>query len=61
MKKLPEAEVFVDMAIELGVDPSFIEKDWFATELLVEIAKIDFVPIVFTGGTSLSKAVVATR
>lgn len=56
MKKLPEAEVFVDMAIELGVDPSFIEKDWFATELLVEIAKIDFVPIVFTGGTSLSKA-----
>lgn len=56
MKKLPEAGAFEELAIELGVDPSFVEKDWYATELLVEIAKIDFAPVVFTGGTSLSKA-----
>jgi hypothetical protein len=34
MKKLPPIEVFDDIAIELGVDPSFIEKDWFAVKIL---------------------------
>lgn len=56
MKKLPDAGVFEELAIELGVDPSFVEKDWYATALLAEISKIDFAPVVFTGGTSLSKA-----
>lgn len=55
MKKYPDLEIFEDIAIELGVDPSFVEKDWFATQILIEIAKIESPEIVFAGGTSLSK------
>ena len=55
MKKLPPAEVLGDIAIELGVNPSFVEKDWFAVLILEKIAAISFAQIVFTGGTSLSK------
>lgn len=56
MKKLPSADVLEEIAIELGVDPSFVEKDWFAVELLTAISSIETPEIIFTGGTSLSKA-----
>jgi hypothetical protein len=39
MKKLPPIEVLDDIAIELGVDPSFIEKDWFAVKILQVVSK----------------------
>ncbi|WP_051069433.1 nucleotidyl transferase AbiEii/AbiGii toxin family protein [Desulfotignum phosphitoxidans] len=57
MKKLPPIEVFDDIAIELGVDPSFIEKDWFAVKILQGVSTLSVVPlkIIFAGGTSLSK------
>ena len=57
MKKLPPIEVLDDIAIELGVDPSFIEKDWFAVRILQVVSIISVAPleIIFTGGTSLSK------
>jgi predicted nucleotidyltransferase component of viral defense system len=57
MKKLPPIEVFDDIAIELGVDPSFIEKDWFAVKILQGVSTLSVAPlkIIFAGGTSLSK------
>jgi len=54
MKKL-DFKLLEDIAIELGVEPSFIEKDWFAVKILKTIASILDINIIFTGGTSLSK------
>lgn len=56
MKKQPVSELFEDIATELGVDPSFVEKDWFAVQVLTHIASLEIPQIIFTGGTSLSKA-----
>ena len=58
LKKSLDVTVIQDISLELGIDPSFIEKDWYAVQLLALIA--DFhsdkgVQIVFSGGTSLSK------
>lgn len=54
----PEPHAFEEIAIELGVDPAFVEKDWYATQVLKAIAAIPPGPIapVFAGGTCLSKA-----
>lgn len=46
------------MAAEAGVEPAFVEKDWFAVQLLAMVAehnKASPVKGVFSGGTSLSK------
>jgi predicted nucleotidyltransferase component of viral defense system len=55
---LPEPQVLEDIAIELGVDSAFIEKDWYAIQVLAAIAAIEPERIapVFCGGTCLSKA-----
>lgn len=55
MKKFPPVDIIEEIAVELGVDSSFVEKDWFATQILSEIAQIESPEIIFTGGTSLSK------
>lgn len=57
MNKCPSKELIEETANELGVNPSFIEKDWFATELLKSLASREFrgCQLVFAGGTSLSK------
>ena len=51
-------EAIQEIAIEMVVDPSFVEKDFYAVHVLSKIAEIQIpdVEIVFTGGTSLSKA-----
>ena len=52
-----DAQTIEDIAIELGVDPSFIEKDWYAVKVLKAISGFSheaMIPI-FSGGTSLSK------
>lgn len=57
LKKSPDKEIIEEIAIELGVDPSFIEKDWYAIRLLEAISQVTdekFSPV-FSGGTSLSK------
>lgn len=53
-----EPETINDIAIELGVDPSFIEKDWYAVKVVAAIAGLanDSITPIFCGGTSLSKA-----
>lgn len=58
LKKSLDETVIQDISLELGVDPSFIEKDWYAVQLLVLLSEFQGgrdVKIVFSGGTSLSK------
>lgn len=57
MKKYPSADLFIEVASEYGVDPSFIEKDWYAVQVLKLLSDhtIDGAFLVFCGGTSLSK------
>jgi predicted nucleotidyltransferase component of viral defense system len=55
---LPDTQALEDISIELGVAPSFIEKDWHAVRVLSAIAEIeaDGIQPIFSGGTCLSKA-----
>lgn len=58
LKKSPSKTVIQDISLELGIDPSFIEKDWYAVQLLVLVSEFQGrgnLKIVFSGGTSLSK------
>lgn len=54
----PDKRAIEDVAAELGVDPAFVEKDWYAVQVLSAIAGIDHPEMapVFCGGTSLTKA-----
>lgn len=42
----------------MGIDPSFIEKDWFVTQVVAALAAFRYegFELIFTGGTALSKA-----
>ena len=53
----PGNELIEAIAAELGVDPSFVEKDWYAIRLVAMIVNVrqDNLKPVFSGGTSLSK------
>lgn len=58
LKKFPDSETFRDIALETGIDPAFIEKDWYAVQLIKAIAEINAsseTQAIFSGGTSLSK------
>lgn len=54
---LVDAEAINEIAAELGVSPAFIEKDWYAVQVLKAIASFqsEHVEVIFSGGTSLSK------
>ncbi|MFM6008596.1 MAG: nucleotidyl transferase AbiEii/AbiGii toxin family protein [Sphaerospermopsis kisseleviana] len=45
------------IASDLGVDPSFVEKDWYAMRIIAALITVDKLgmKLVFAGGTSLSK------
>ena len=58
LKKSLDVTVVRDIALELGINASFIEKDWYAVQLLALLSELQSsrdVKIVFSGGTSLSK------
>ena len=57
MNAPPERELLETIATELGVDPSFVEKDWHAIRLVGVLAGIEHAGLrpAFSGGTSLSK------
>lgn len=57
LSSLPDKASIEEIAIELGVDPAFIEKDWYAVKVIQSIAGLSHQNItpVFSGGTSLSK------
>lgn len=52
-----DKEVVGYLARERGIDPAFIEKDWYAVRVLKTLSNYSFddITIIFTGGTSLSK------
>lgn len=57
MSAPPDRELIEAIAADLGVDPSFVEKDWHAMRLVAVVAGVteaDITPV-FSGGTSLSK------
>ncbi len=58
MNRRPEKELFEEVALLKNIDPSFIEKDWFVTQVIAVLADLntDGFEFVFTGGTALSKA-----
>ncbi len=58
MNGSPDKKLIEAVALEMGIAPSFVEKDWYVTQAIktvssVQIPKFSFV---FTGGTALSKA-----
>ena len=57
MSEPPNQELLEAVATELAVDPSFVEKDWHATQVIERIAQPGSAKLapVFSGGTSLSK------
>lgn len=58
MNQLPNNEQFAEAAAELAIAPSMVEKDWHMTQVLAFISNLILLgyKIVFSGGTSLSKA-----
>ena len=40
LKKLPNKSDIQDISLELGIDPSFVEKDWYAVQLLVLLSEL---------------------
>lgn len=50
-------EIINEIAAELGIDPAFVEKDWYSVQVLRAIAELqsDTISTIFSGGTSLSK------
>jgi predicted nucleotidyltransferase component of viral defense system len=54
----PDQDLVLAIAAELGVDPSYVEKDWQAMRLVAAVAGVGYGEVrpVFAGGTSLSKA-----
>lgn len=58
MKKLPSKNTIQNIASELNISPSFVEKDWYAVQVLSAIASVNIfdAQIIFSGGTALSKA-----
>lgn len=58
MSMSPDRTTLEEVALEMGISEAFVEKDWFVTKIIEMLANnhyLDFT-IVFTGGTSLSKA-----
>lgn len=58
MNGRPEKALIEDIALEMGINPSFVEKDWYVTQAIRTISAIQLpaFTFVFTGGTALSKA-----
>lgn len=58
MNAAPSKSVIEEVALELSIDPAFVEKDWFVVQLIREITSADLfgAEVIFTGGTALSKA-----
>src|ERR1700730_15375070 len=58
LSTIPSKTIFEEIAQNLGVNESFIEKDWYAVQVIAVLSKIsspDF-ELIFSGGTALSKA-----
>jgi len=52
-----DAKIVDEIAAELGIDPAFVEKDWYSVQVLKTVAEHQSktVETLFAGGTCLSK------
>ncbi|MDO6433101.1 hypothetical protein Q4E93_21005 [Flavitalea sp. BT771] len=41
MNAVPSKIVIEEVALELGIDPAFVEKDWYVVQMLKLIAGMD--------------------
>lgn len=58
MNALPDKNTIELVARQLGISEAFVEKDWYVTQVLSTLTKIQHpgFELVFSGGTALSKA-----
>ncbi|HET6252998.1 MAG TPA: nucleotidyl transferase AbiEii/AbiGii toxin family protein [Puia sp.] len=58
MNNAPGKAVIEEVALEMGIDPAFVEKDWYVVQLISKITNADLfgAQLIFAGGTALSKA-----
>lgn len=58
MNAVPNKVVIEEVALELGINPAFVEKDWYVVQFIGIITGTDLfgAQAIFTGGTALSKA-----
>jgi hypothetical protein len=58
MNVIPAKEVIEEVALELGINPAFVEKDWYVVQILQIIGSVDLLgaKTIFAGGTALAKA-----
>lgn len=58
MNAVPSKIVIEEAALELGINPAFVEKDWYVVQLIGVVMQTDLygAQVIFTGGTALSKA-----
>lgn len=58
MNVVPGKAVIEEVALELGIDPAFVEKDWYVVQLIREITSSELfgAQTIFAGGTALAKA-----
>jgi|SRR6185312_15138001 len=58
MNAVPAKSLMEEVALEMGIMPAFVEKDWYVVQVLVLISGLNLAgaSVVFTGGTALAKA-----
>jgi hypothetical protein len=58
MNAVPTKAVIEEVALELGINPAFVEKDWYVVQILQIIGSMDLLgaKTIFAGGTALAKA-----
>ncbi len=58
LSTIPDKTLIEEVALVRGINEAFIEKDWYATQVIKLVAekKQEDLILVFTGGTALSKA-----
>ena len=39
MNAVPNKTLIVEVALELGIDPAFVEKDWYVVQMIREIIR----------------------
>jgi hypothetical protein len=58
MIELPDKQIIEEAASELEINPAFVEKDWYVTQVIKLISSFSFedFTMIFSGGTALAKA-----
>lgn len=57
MREYPGKEIISEIAIEMGIEAAFVEKDWYMVQVLEGLAQANVgeAKLIFSGGTALAK------